>query len=742
MIGFGLRLTVAGGREAAARLVAIAAAVALGVGLLLTTLAAAHALGAQNDRILWLRSAHKDTVTAKTGQAGPDAVWWRYGADRYAGTEIDRIDLAATGPGAPVPPGIPRLPGPREYYASPALAALLDSVPTDQLGDRYPGHRIGTISPSALPAPNSLLILAGQEPDELSHRPEAVPVTRILNAGNCGDHCNVLLTPGAVDLILSVIVGALLFPVLMFIGTATRLAATRREQRFAALRLVGATPRQISVISAVEAAVSALVGTALGFGLFYLLRDTVAAIPFTGAPFFPADLTPTPVEIPLVALGVPAASALAAQWALHRVQISPLGVTRRVTPRPPRAYRLVPLVLGAVELAYFVGRQPRTAAGQAEAYLTGFLLIMMGLVVAGPWLTMLAARLLARRTSRPATLIAARRLADNPKAAFRAISGLVLALFVTTVAVGTIGTLVAASGAPKERARADNLIDDFLPPLASTADPVPAGLTSVPGVRGVTVVYEAPEDLPLPAERDVRFGPPYALARCADLARAASFGHCAPGAQVAWVYGDLLRPGTSAHAHEPWPTAPVDAAGLSRLRAVSLVAATDGTPATIERARTVIETVAPQRYAPYTDAERILSSNSLLDGWRRLADVVVVCSLVLAGCSLAVSVAGGVSDRKRPFALLRLTGVPLGTLRRVIALESAAPLLAAAAMATGAGLLAAHLFLRAQMKYSLRPPGVGYYGVVVLGLAACLGVIAATLPLLRRITGPETARNE
>jgi hypothetical protein len=32
--------------------------------------------------------------------------------------------------------------------------------------------------------------------------------------------------------------------------------------------------------------------------------------------------------------------------------------------------------------------------------------------------------------------------------------------------------------------------------------------------------------------------------------------------------------------------------------------------------------------------------------------------------------------------------------------------------------------------------------VVLAGLAASLGIIASTFPLLTRITGPETARNE
>ena len=53
---------------------------------------------------------------------------------------------------------------------------------------------------------------------------------------------------------------------------------------------------------------------------------------------------------------------------------------------------------------------------------------------------MAAARVMARRTSRPGALIAARRLADDPRAAFRAVSGLVLALFITTVAVVGITT--------------------------------------------------------------------------------------------------------------------------------------------------------------------------------------------------------------------------------------------------------------------------------------------------------------
>jgi hypothetical protein len=39
-------------------------------------------------------------------------------------------------------------------------------------------------------------------------------------------------------------------------------------------------------------------------------------------------------------------------------------------------------------------------------------------------------------------------------------------------------------------------------------------------------------------------------------------------------------------------------------------------------------------------------------------------------------------------------------------------------------------------------PGAAYYLLTAAGIVASLGVIAATFPLLRRITGPEVARNE
>jgi hypothetical protein len=269
---------------------------------------------------------------------------------------------------------------------------------------------------------------------------------------------------------------------------------------------------------------------------------------------------------------------------------------------------------------------------------------------------------------------------------------------------------------------------------------VPAGLSSIPGALGVVATREPASDLPTLSDGG-NYVRPYSLASCADLALAPTFGRCAPGAEVAWVYPDLLGP-DNASAITVWPTAATTAGDLARLPITSVIVATDGSAAAVERARTLLLAAYPDHFVIATAAEWNADSRRLLTGWNQLADVVIVASLAIAGCSLAVSVAGGVNDRKRPFSMLRLTGVPLGMLRRVVALESATPLLAAAVVASGTGFLAAHLFLTAQMNYSLHPPSTAYYVIVVTGIVVSLGIIASTLPLLRRITGPETARNE
>ena len=98
---------------------------------------------------------------------------------------------------------------------------------------------------------------------------------------------------------------------------------------------------------------------------------------------------------------MPVAAAVAARLALRRVRISPLGVARRAAPSPPRAWRVLPLLAGLAELGFFVVRGAPASPGNEVGAAVRFLLIIAGLVIAGPWLTMVAARVMAQADQPP-----------------------------------------------------------------------------------------------------------------------------------------------------------------------------------------------------------------------------------------------------------------------------------------------------------------------------------------------------
>ena len=744
MIRLGLRLTLGSGREAALRVVVTAAAAALGVGLMLACLAGLNGLHAQVVRGAWL-----DTPAQASRPAPASGLWWMSGTDQFGNQVIDQVDVAAAGPHAPVPPGIAHLPGPGEYDASPALTALLKSEPANELRDRYPGHQIGTIGAAALPSPNSLIIVIGHAARQLSQAPGAVEVGAIQRTpANCYACQSAIGSGPVLQFILAGGAVALLLPVLILIATASRLSAARREERFAAMRLVGATPRQISVVSAVEAVVAAVAGVAVGFALFFVFRPLLYRVPFTGAPLAASDLSLHRADVALAVIGVPVAAIVSARLALRRVRISPLGVQRRASSRPPRIARIIPLLAGIAVLAYFdAAGKPGAVGGQLLELLAGFVLLIVGLVLAGPWFTTAGARLMAGRANRPSTLIAGRRLLDNPKAAFRFISGLVIALFVASAAIGALSSIsAAASSSGGGSAGNDTLADPFCN-FSTSNCPASARVLSAPGhrltelrmtpgVRSVTLVHQASSQGPL--------GNSFGVVACGQLARTPAIGKCAPGVPVAsigYFLSHLL--GHNSHASSTvWPPANLSVASAARRPVNAVVVATDGSSGSLERARTSLERAFPFQGTPVAVEAFDPSTARLLAMIQDMTDVLIVASLIIAACSLAVNIAAGLGERKRPFSLLRLTGVPTALLHRVVALESALPLLLVAAVSIVVGLVSAALYLHSQVGIAFSIPGITYWATVAGGLVASLAIIASTFPLLSRITGPEAARND
>jgi hypothetical protein len=797
MYRLGLRLTLRSGREPFVRLVVTAIAVAIGVAIMLCVLADFNAFKSTNNRQYW-EGTQGRVLTANYASAGR-AELWNYSNDVYDGQTIERLDLAGLGPGAPVPPGISRLPGAGQYYASPALAALIRSAPRDELGDRFPGRLVGTIGQQALTGPQELVIFVGYPAGKLATLPATTLVTSIANGTG-----KLVWTHYFRD---AFIIGAIafLFPILILIGTATRLAAARREERYAALRLVGATSRQIAIISSVDAAVSALLGTLLGIAIFQLVRPALADSAITSARYFSDQVTPTTTGYVLVIIGVPAASAIAALLALRRVVISPLGVRSRVTPSAPTAFRPAVLVVGLV--LFILGVAGTNSGRISPALLLGLIVIMIGLVVAGPYVTAKAAELLREHAGGASPLLAARRLGDNPKLAFRSVSGLVLAVFLGTVVAGILPAVEYTSASPRASALSNVLLDGFtsssvcgnnvncsggnpapLNPLAgSLKQQEKVGLEGLPpasaaallsGLRAINGAAVVPVYSPPPSKNAggqgnqvgapasgpgggtvVATGPGGAslvgngpggngIISCAGLRELAVLGLCAPGLKAVSVPAGNLFDDNPMYSTQPIASSssPSASANVSGLYLQDLLVKVNSA-ATLEKVRTYLDTHSTGSQsgtAPRTFGEAVQARAGVANTVERLIYTAVLLTVIVAGCSLAVTVGGGLVERKRPFTLLRVTGTQLGTLYRVVLLEAVLPLAAATILAAALAYCIATLtVLRIAPGGTPVPvPGHTYFLMMAGGLIGALLVICGSLPLLSRITGPENVRFE
>ncbi|MCL7429376.1 FtsX-like permease family protein [Streptomyces sp. YS415] len=252
-------------------------------------------------------------------------------------------------------------------------------------------------------------------------------------------------------------------PVLAYVAQCGRLGAPDRERRLAAMRMAGATPRQVVRIAAAETTLASVAGTLAGLGAYFLGRVLLDAPGPDGRRPLPTDVLPHPVAFVLVAAGVPFFVTALTTLALRRVTLTPLGVVRRVrTGRPgPIPGVLVLTGLGLCALVepahrYFTHR-PRTddlpTLVMGALIVTGVLAVSVGVVWGTGWISHTAGRLLHRFAQRPATLLAGRRLMADPWSGSRTFSAMMVALIAGAAAAGLSALTVATERADEENLR-------------------------------------------------------------------------------------------------------------------------------------------------------------------------------------------------------------------------------------------------------------------------------------------------
>ena len=391
-----------GGRAANLAALGATAVVALLVTFLIAgSLGLAH----RSDRIGWRSADKADRATAIGAIDQTD--------ETVDGHPMIRLDLATLRPNElPPPPGLDHTPKPGEVFVSPEVAKHWSSL-SKQYGVEKP---TGVISDKGLSSPEEFIVIRGVD----SLRPDDHP--QYVSSWN-----DDVMDSRMFGLLIAVAFGIILvlFPILSLVGQAAGVAAKRREHRLAALRLAGATRTQVLWLSAVEQAVLGLAGAVIGLVGYTLLSPLIARIPLGGGRWYVHDITVSWWNVLVVLAAVPVLSVVSALIGLGRVSITPLGVVRGQTRKGISVLRLGLLLIGPIVLAYY-GMQAAVIP-----LLIGVGFAALAVRVIGPWAVQVIGKMLASLANGPVALLAGRRLADDPKAAFRPVAALVLSGFVT-----------------------------------------------------------------------------------------------------------------------------------------------------------------------------------------------------------------------------------------------------------------------------------------------------------------------
>ncbi|PRX96265.1 FtsX-like permease family protein [Allonocardiopsis opalescens] len=527
VLGLGWDLLRGGRRQGMLGTALVVAAVAVSTALLMFTVSAYTAFLQRADREAW-----RVPVEAEPAAAAAVAA---VAVDQVRDRPLTIVDLAAEDPAsAPVPPTLPRFPDPGELWVSPALARLMAELPDDELAGRFGAEPAGLIGDAALVHAEELVAVVGREPgDPAMTAPREGFQHTSTDPTPIADFTGRASDTAFGYVVLAGIAGVLMaVPLLIFGGAAARLTVARRDERLAALRLIGATPAQVTGLTVAESVLTGLAGAVAGLALYALAAPALTRIPIAGGTWYLADLWPGAAVTAGVLAAVPVLVGLSALVGLRRVVVSPLGVARRVTPPAMRAVRLLALV--AAVIAFLVGTQVAVGWG---GFGYAVLLVLLGFAFlsvnfAGPWVVGVLGRITAAAARRPSTLLAGRRLVDDPRSAWRTVSGIALTGFVAGFTV-----LVNPGADFFEQGAADRL------ELLVRADDGGRLEREVAGrLAGIDGAEVATADTPNAPEgyRTVAATVPGGAAAL-DRARTALAG-AAPG-QVAWTPADRDRAG-------------------------------------------------------------------------------------------------------------------------------------------------------------------------------------------------------
>ncbi|WP_339622194.1 ABC transporter permease [uncultured Salinibacterium sp.] len=689
-----LRLLIFGTRGNWGRLAGIAAGVGIGVLLALLLVAGANALETRDVRSSWIQPSLSELSTATD-----DDTIAALSRDIFDGQRIDRLDIAVPTSKSATIPGMDA-PAPGTYVASPALEELITTSTPTQLRNRY-GTPAGTIPDELLASPDSLVVVVGATPEDVAALSSAgVALSFGTSAFGGNQNYQTLALVGAL---------AILTPAFLLVAVSTTLGSSARAEQWQTLRTIGASRALVKRVALAEAAGTAILGAALGVAGFFALRPLLAFLPVAGERLVASDLTVSTTVVVVVAVAVIIGAIFAASRSARRTGSN--ATTQSVFEKMPRFVRVLPLLTG-VGLFFLVS----TFADQIPLPLAipvvgSFALIAIGLLIAGPYFTWLAALALARLARTGAAVIASRRMVRTPRAGFRSVAGLVAATFVITVFAFSASASVGAGSFTAdpllpEDALAANIRSDA--DIAATS--VNESLGQISGVTGVYFTYTDGDGAYIAGDDAQKLN---IDAFTADI-----------GELTGGVYS--LAPEGPALQNANVPT-------LDGMRISDIIARTDGEPSSIEATRTALLTIegVDRSAGAWTRAEFVGDADSdLASQFAEIGRLAIVIVTLLAAAVLAIATIAALYDRKRTLSLLQLIGMHRTTLTKIVSWETLLPLLSILAPAILLGWLTAHMLITSLSDRSIGWPdsllgialaATGLMVVVSIMLSACVG---------------------
>ncbi|RLP79329.1 FtsX-like permease family protein [Mycetocola lacteus] len=706
-----LALVLSQNRRARVRILGIAAGIGIGIMLLLLLWGGYRALETRTER--WDSYSRFAPDTDQNSAAivpGSGQTLAMGSTDRFREWEIQRIDVSAPDARPALFETAVTLPQAGAYLASPALAQLVAETAPAELGVRF-GSPAGILPDSVLPTPDSLVAVVVHTEQEMLDNYDArvLPETDPSGTGFGG-----IPVYGFVAILGALAVAA---PVLLLIAIVADLGQVARRERTAQLRLLGAGRGVIAHLAALEMIPAAVLGVLMGALGAWLTVPLFSRVSVLDGTFFASDLR-VPlgqqiVVLALVAAFVPLVAAIRARRGDRGALPGSVSVPETV----PSAWRIVPLGVGVLGIpALIVLVDVLHGMIYWVAALIVLILVCVGLIIAGPYLTLLLGRVLSGRAQSASRVIALGRTVRLPRAAFRAVSGLVIALFLVSM------FQIAMTANVDEFAQADHL---------GTQE---AGFTRMVTVENRSERADLPERRRKVLENIT--GVEYAVnvyqqaggagltVVSAEDARSLGF---TPTAEEAFI---AISPAIFS-GFAPEPTGDRVDPDSERLN-IATVALTDGTPEAIERARSAIWA----QGVAFDTVPEVLAERQYTDGlsyFGRFSTLASIGAAVAGGISmlaLVVATIIGVADRRAVFTRLRLIGVRVGTLRRVILAENLIPLAAMSALAVALGLLAGWVVIRVFSGGNRQVGWPGAEYLITLALLVFFAAVALGLAML------------